>query len=888
MTAVIDPGLLLKITAPKLRRSLLMRQRLRAIPGDDTEAAVVLVEAPAGHGKTSLLAQWRLDWLQSGASVAWLSHGWDDTPVTIVSGIVHGLRRAKGQPSFGLDAIEAVRRGADPTSAMTALLAEITESAVPTVLVFDNVERVHGDTLLELFDYLLHNLPPNLRLALGSRPPAPLRAADLLGTGQIRRITPDMLRFDLAETVRFLSARFADRVSVDTCARLHEATDGWPLALQIAATALERSVDPVAAAASFAATRDETLREFFDGMLAALPPELDRFLLQCAMLDALHPRLCEAVTNEERAALFLQQLLVDTPLLSAAEDGEWVRFHPLAREYLRTRSERSMTEEQRREVHLKAYAWLAAHDLHAQAAEHAFAAGRRQEAFALIAESLYAEFLGGNAGAVNEWLARIPADGVRGNSALRSISMWMRTLDYRTARDALPDALALAADPSADQWLRDEAVLAASVAHGFFDEVEQCAALAARYPSDAPDSVGRRIWCNVAAGLEIYRGATERSRQPLLQVPHDEMTPQVRVWSDYFLGVSYLCEGRPLLAEQATSAEHARWESRVGRRGAWPSMIASVLAAARWQRDSRVGARVLLARRIDVIEQCTLPEGVVHAYRTLARMSAGEGDEARAFAFLESLASLGNTRAVPRFTIASMAERVRLHAAGRRPTQAAALLRALDERVAETPEDFCLAPLHRLEHALARACAAWACDELDEMSEALREAIELGLRVNRGYEAVQVLALQSLLAERLGRSPDALLAEALSRAAVGDLVRVFADTLPDVVQLIQRRAGAGTFAPVSNEFIGRVIAAVRVESPDEPRTGEGAGSAILTPKEQAVLELLAAGMPNKRIAAELDLAADTVKWHVKKLFAKLNAGSREHAVARARMLGLLA
>ena len=197
--------------------------------GDDV--AVFFVEAPAGHGKTSLLAQWRLDWLQAGAVVAWLSMDAEDSPITVVSGIVHGLRRSIGQATFGNDAIEAVRRGAGTAHALTSLLAEITEAATPTVLIFDNCERIGDPAVLEIFDYLLHNLPPNLQLAAGSRAPPPLHTADLLAHGSLRRVTAGELRFDLAETIRLLSERLGSRVDADLCARLHEITEGWPLGL---------------------------------------------------------------------------------------------------------------------------------------------------------------------------------------------------------------------------------------------------------------------------------------------------------------------------------------------------------------------------------------------------------------------------------------------------------------------------------------------------------------------------------------------------------------------------------------------------------------------------------------------------------------------------------
>jgi len=117
--AITDPGLLLKITPPKLRKALLVRERLRWSGAADDDIAVILVEAPAGYGKTSLIAQWRLDWLQGGAAVGWLSLDAGDSPVTLVSGIALGLRRSVGQASFGSDAVEAVRRGAGSVSALT-------------------------------------------------------------------------------------------------------------------------------------------------------------------------------------------------------------------------------------------------------------------------------------------------------------------------------------------------------------------------------------------------------------------------------------------------------------------------------------------------------------------------------------------------------------------------------------------------------------------------------------------------------------------------------------------------------------------------------------------------------------------------------------------------
>lgn len=240
-----------------------------------------------------------------------------------------------------------------------------------------------------------------------------------------------------------------------------------------------------------------------------------------------------------------------------------------------------------------------------------------------------------------------------------------------------------------------------------------------------------------------------------------------------------------------------------------------------------------------------------------------------------------------RVIVTSLAERVRLHAARRRPAQAAVNLAQLSELVDRTRMSELLAPLVHLEHEMAWSFSAVAADDAALAQPHVTRARELTVRLNRGYEAVQVLALEALLAERAGKSPDALLTEALSRAEAGGLVRVFADTLPEVVELIRRRARGSLSGPVTGAFIDRVLAAAEADPASGRQSTALVKSALLTPKEFQVLRLLAGGLPNKRIAAELELSADTVKWHVKKLLAKLNAGSRDHAVDRARMLGLL-
>jgi LuxR family transcriptional regulator, maltose regulon positive regulatory protein len=886
MDAIPDPGLVLKITPPKLRKGLLVRERLRRIGASGDDVAVILVEAPAGYGKTSLLAQWRLDWLHEGAAVAWLNLDAGDSPITLVTGIALGLRRSMARSNFGIDAIEVVRRGAGTATALTSLLAEITEASRPMVLVLDNGERIGDADAVEVLDYLLHNLPPNLRVVIGARPQARAETLDLLGQGLLRRVTAADLCFDLPEAIQLLTARLNGQIDADLCARLHDIAGGWPLGLQLAAAALERAADPGRAIEAFSKSHDDATQHLFESLIGSMPKELADFLTRCALLDSLHPSLCEAATGDDDAGLSLQRLVFETPLLSATEEGEWLRLHPLAREYLRSRAEKMLSAQEHREIHVRAWRWLAAHGFLERAAQHALAAGCRAEALELISVSLRDEFDRGHHGQVIEWLARIPQAAIESNVQLRLVALWMHALAHHPG-DTIQQATALIDDPTLDEAVRSEAMIALAVVADLLDRHDEARHYVSLCGAAAAGSRTRQVMAHLQADFACNAGQTERCRRLLVPMADERITPVVQIWRDFLTVWSYLLEGRPVLAEQFARVQHTRWEAQVGRRGPWTALLGGVLAAACWQQDLRSDARALLANRLDVIEQGSAYGGLISAYQTLARMAAFERDEARAFAYLEALAAIGEGRGTVRLVVASLAERVRLHAARQRPAQAAALLTELSAAVDRSAVSDLLAPQLRLDLEMARTFVAVAANDLGGAQGHLAAARQVATDLNRGYEAVQILALQALLAERAGESPVAALIEAVSRAGSGGLVRVFADTLPEVVDLVRRRLQGTAHPSVSRVFLDRVLAAAEAVHEIEQQTAPLAGGALLTPKESAVLRLLAGGLPNKRIATELELSSETVKWHVKKLLAKLNAGNRDHAVERARMLGLL-
>jgi LuxR family maltose regulon positive regulatory protein len=160
-------------------------------------------------------------------------------------------------------------------------------------------------------------------------------------------------------------------------------------------------------------------------------------------------------------------------------------------------------------------------------------------------------------------------------------------------------------------------------------------------------------------------------------------------------------------------------------------------------------------------------------------------------------------------------------------------------------------------------------DALDRLDALVPKAT----RLQRGREAAQIHLLRALATFRCGQSGQALLDEAVSASRMLGLARVVADTHPDLVNMVSKRDATSPVGPATHDRIA-------------PRI-EVARCSLLSPREREVLQLLAGNLSNKQIARAMGVTDETVKWHLKNLFGKLNAGSRTHLLHRARMVGIL-
>lgn len=873
---MIPQDLVLKIAPPRVQRHVVSRGRLLSAADALRDAAALVVRAPAGTGKTSLLAQWRLEQLGLGVPVAWVGAQAIDDAHRLAQSLALSLRNAMARPAFGRTVLED--DGPGTLAGMTALLAELAQSGASVVLIVDEVDRLCADSRAALA-YLLRNAPPNVRIFMAARPDGQLDIDDLIAYGECVEIGAAQLGFTLQETLQLVQARFGTRVGRDMAAQLHALTEGWPLGLQLAMSILSRCADAGNTIAGLGAAGGTLQGELVGLLLAGMDSADLDFLVRVSVLELLHPALCRAVAGVPDAAARLTRLANDTPVFAATEGGEWLRMHALLRDALRGRFNELDKAEQVR-AHAHAAQWLAAHGLPDEAARHAWSAGQHQQAYALAERSLYESLMRhGRLGAVLEWLAQLPAEELDQRPRLLLAVAWTLASSERH-EEAARFVARILAQPEAGDALRCECALILGGAAVFADDPDRFVALHAPWADAVPltDPLLLRSHANRMAYCALLEGepALARLREQQAARGHAGLgTDYIRRWSDLVVGLSYVWEGQALLAEPYLRSAVASAEAQLGRRHRFSCNLAALLAATAWERNLPGDASALLADRLDVLEQSGLPESLMLAYLTASRMAVAEGAEHRALELLAALDAAGAARRLARLRIASLVEQVRVHARRHRAQTCSELCNRIDQHLADpaVPQG----PLWRrgadMLRDVAQAYESIAAREWQGALAPLERADTRARALRQGGLHIELLGLRALALERCGQPAVALIREAVDLARALGLQRVFADAHPELGAWVESLAA-------SNEKPA-------VAAPPEAPAAFLTASAVLTPKEREVLALLARNLSNKEIGRAMQAGETTIKWHVKNLFAKLDAGTRAQVVQRARVLGLL-
>ena len=400
-----------KLFIPAARSGLVTRPRLIALLKTGLSRPLTLISAPAGFGKTTLVAH--LVELNEITHAAWLSLDSDDNDVTrFLAYLLRACQRLQaGVGQVLLQRLQS-KQPPPPKMVLASLINELIRKYVPSqqsALVLDDYHVITSQAVHEAVAYLIDNLPPMLHLVLTSRADPPLPLARLRARNQVLEIRAKDLRFTLEESSQFLQQVMGLSLTAEQVATLEARTEGWVTGLQLAAISMRGQADLAGFIADFSGSNRFVLDYLADEVLANQTPDLRKFLLCTSILERLCGDVCDAITEQTDGQDTLLRL-EQTNLFVFPLDHEraWYRYHHLFADVLRARVKRESIAVWRA-AHTRASVWFEAHGFVSEAVHHATAAENPERAAHLIEQHALNWMLQGNAATVRDWMNTLPS-----------------------------------------------------------------------------------------------------------------------------------------------------------------------------------------------------------------------------------------------------------------------------------------------------------------------------------------------------------------------------------------------------------------------------------------------------------------------------------------------
>jgi LuxR family maltose regulon positive regulatory protein len=383
------------VRAETVRRSLLIKRL-----ADYGARPVVSVVAPAGYGKTTLLAQWAEN---NGQAFAWVSvDEKDNDPRVLLTYVADALDAVEPVGGRVFEAL-ASRGSSVPGSVVPRLGSAFASMTTPVALILDDVHLLHDQECRAALSVLADHVPAGSRLVLSGREEPPVRVARLRAEGRILEIGPGELSLTREEASSLLRAAEL-ALGEDEVAELHRRTEGWPAGLYLTALYLREGGSSATAVASFGGD-DRWVSDYLESeLLARISPQQRVFLTRTAVLERLSGPLCDAVLEQPGSAATLAALARSNLLLVPLDRrGDWYRYHHLFRDMLRAELHR--LEPGLMPVLLRrAAAWCVTNHLGEEAMEYAIAAGDVGMAARLFEKLAFVAWWQGRAKTVERWL----------------------------------------------------------------------------------------------------------------------------------------------------------------------------------------------------------------------------------------------------------------------------------------------------------------------------------------------------------------------------------------------------------------------------------------------------------------------------------------------------
>lgn len=923
-----EPLLQTKLFAPTRHGTWVPRARLleRLNVALDAGHSLILISAPPGFGKTTLVTEWLLQAPAIAAQRSWQSNAGHTLPSAIhhppsawlaldegdndtarfMAYLYAALETLCVQKAEWQELRELLKISPLPAieTLLIAALNQLQSDAVPTprVLVLEDYHVIHNTEIHRALAYWLDHAPPGLHLVITSRADPPLPLARLRARMQLTEVRAAELRFTAEEAATFLRETMGLSLSPPQINALEERTEGWIAGLQLAALSLQKEQDADAMLRAFTGTHRYIMDYLVEEVLQHEPEEIQTFLLHTSILERFNASLCDAVTPAAAGAGAQIEYLERRNLFVIPLDDrrEWYRYHHLFAEVLRLRLRR-LHPECVAELYLRASEWFHSQQLLQEAIQTALTAMAYERAAQWIQAAAEEMLQKGEHETLRRWLDALPALTLDAHPGLWLARAAAFVISHQL--DAAEEALnhvqraveQMPPSPARVSLASHSAAIGATIALNRNDVPRTL-----RLGQQALETLDeRRPWVRASVLLHMgvaYDWDGQLDRAVACFTESRALCEQARDLPGTLLAISNLGAAEKTRARYHRAAEIFRQGMHLGAAQNANYLPAAIylytdLSEVLYEWNDLSGARPLIDQVLERSELLGLTRARVTGYRLDARWLAANGKMNEALSQIAQAVQLAETHKIPdHYASPARALQVILWLNTNRLADAVAWA---EQSGLETD-----APIDkpRQEEYLALARVRLAQGAPQRARILLERLIAEGGAQGRIEHVIWSLTIMALAAHAQDQTEAArvTLARALSLAQPQNFVRTFVDLGEPMRALLTQFKRSSEKQPADaplQPYLGMLLAAAS-PAPAAPKpapaphplpTGEQIEA--LTDREVQVLALVAQGLSDKQIANQLVVATGTVKRHLNNIYGKLGVNSRTQALARARQAG---
>ena len=877
MESAHPPLLKARISIPPLRSQVVSRPRLVERMNEALQRPCTLVHAPAGFGKTTMLTQW-VAIEANHRRVAWLSLDESDRdPVHFLYYLVATLQEIEPRVARAPISFLGSLRMPVPKDLMALLLNEMTEIERDIVLVLEDYQYVDEPEINGAIAFFIDRMPPRLRLVITSREEPRLPLARLRSLEKLSEIGVDDLRFFPQEADEFLHRTMGLDLDADLVQALEDRTEGWIAGLQMAALSVRHHVrrhgqdEAARTVAAFSGEHRYVIDYLAAEVMSEQPPETQAFLRQTAVLDQLCAPLCDAVTGRSDGQAMLESLEKANMFLRPLDDRrEWYRCHSLFADFLRRGSDPAVE----RNTHLTASTWFERQGMGREAMRHALATKDQAtiiRLFRAVVESMLAM---GEMHTLLTWLDTLGEDAVRAHSDLAVYKSWLLYLRGQSV-DAQRFARAAGDMPPAEDTQAHGGIQAAFQSYlalnwGEPRDAIPLAQQAIAMTADKPSFFRVYALCllgqaQIICGHRKDAGVALREAFQLAQRFDNHL-----VTLDALSHLALLMYAQGQLREAILLCRNTleRYVDDQGRPLPVAGLAHIPLGIFFYENNDLESARYCLVTGIALCQQLGMVYFRLMGQRALAKLQHVCGEREAAWNTLAAAREVASQPESPRRgrLVAALTAEIQLREGN---VGEAARTLAAAHALQGPPSEFEALTQARL--LLAQHHPSRAAITLDRLERLARNEACDGSLI-----AIHVLQSLCLIATGDRKQAMARLERAVSLAASSGYRRVFLDEGTPVLAMLEE------MRHVAPEFVNGLL---------EPLAGETAPPAALpdplSRSEREILRLLNRGMTNQEIADQLAITVGTTKWHLNRIFSKLQVRNRTEAISKGRHLKLV-